>query len=311
MTRRPVVHVSTTAPEPPKADFAIFIDFDKDSPRPQRVFQAAEGLISAFERLDKTLVHSLDPSIETVLLLEDIEAGSLKIWLRDRLSNTENQSLYELDWRPLVGRYLVAAKYAYVEWINDEEERGRPGSLSDLRKRFLELARKTDLHRIPAYGVPSAAELIASTDDMKRALSKLDKNDKAAFVSEDGTAEFDLSIDWEGLEVADLAVRETIDAPPSPMILGVKRPDYLGEAQWEFRHGRRTIRAKIEDTEWLTAFQTRGVDVRPGDALRCIVKQQIKYGYDNELVAEVFTVIKVKEVLENRYRQIDMFNEDD
>lgn len=305
------VRVSTASPEPPKADFAIYIDFVKDAPRPQRIFQAADGLISAFERLDKSLVYSLDPSIETVLLLEDIQAGSLKIWLRDRLSNTEDQALYELDWRPMVGRYLVAAKYAYVEWINDETERSRPGSLSDLRKRFMELARKTDLHRIPAYGVPSAADLIASTDDMKRALGKLDKGDKAAFISDDGTASFDLSIDWEGLEVADLAVKETIDSPPSTMILGVKRPDYLGEAQWEFRHGRRTIRAKIEDADWLARFQGRGIDVRPGDALRCKVKQQIKYGYDNELIAEIFTISKVEEVLENRYTQQELFEKDE
>ena len=92
------------------------------------------------------------------------------------------------------------------------------------------------------------------------------------------------------------------------MILAVRRPDYLGEAQWEFRHGKRTIRAKLTDDQWLREFQNRKVDVRPGDALRCMVGQEVSYGYDNELISETFIVTKVDQVLENQYRQSDLFD---
>ena len=170
--------------------------------------------------------------------------------------------------------YSLAAKYTFVEWVTDEEERQKPGSLADLRKRFMRLAAQTDLKKIPAYGAPTAAELIGSAEDMANALAKLDERDKAEFISTEGTIKFDLRQKWDALELADLAVKETNTAPPSPMILAVRRPDYLGETQWEFRHGKRTIRAKIEDTNWLARFQDRRVDVRPGDALRCLVRQE-------------------------------------
>jgi len=196
-----------------------------------------------------------------------------------------------------------------VRWVSDEEERKTPGSLADLRKEFLRLAQETDVRRFLAYGVPSASELLTSAEEIGNSLTKLNENDKAAFISDQGTVDFDLRQQWDNLGLTDLAVKETIEGPPSPMILAVKRPDYLGDAQWEFRHGKRTIRAKIKDKEWLDQFQERKVDVRPGDALRCEVAQTVKYGYDNELVAEIFTITKVNGVLENEYRQSDFFED--
>lgn len=305
------VGISTTKPEPADSDFAIYIDFDRNAPKPQRIFQSIEGLISAFERLDRALAGSIDSSIEPVLMLEDIEAGSIKVWLRDVLLQTEDHNLQELDWRRIVGRYLVVAKYAFVRWVNDEEERSRPGSLADLREHFALLARETDVKKIPAYGVPSATEILSTAEDVARALGRLSSSDKAQFLTRDGEQNFNLLIDWNQLNIAELAVRETILSPAIPMILAVRKPDYLGETQWEFRHGKKTIRAKIIDENWLRKFQARRIDVRPGDALRCRVSQEIKYGYDNELISETYTIERVEEVLENRFRQTDLFDDDE
>jgi hypothetical protein len=58
---------------PPKADFAIVIDFARDEANPQRIFQAADALITAFQEFDRMLVKSIDSSIEPILILEDIE----------------------------------------------------------------------------------------------------------------------------------------------------------------------------------------------------------------------------------------------
>jgi hypothetical protein len=90
------------------------------------------------------------------------------------------------------------------------------------------------------------------------------------------------------------------------MILPVKKPDYLGNSQWELRHGKRNILARIEDGQWLRRFQGRQEDVRPGDALRCRVQIEYNYGFDNELVSERFTVLEVMEVLVNRIEPLSL-----
>ena len=66
---------------------------------------------------------------------------------------------------------------------------------------------------------------------------------------------------------------------------------------------KRSISAKIEDEQWLQRFQNRGVDVRPGDALRCRVRVELSYGFDNELLEEKHYIEEVYDVLENKYRQ--------
>lgn len=82
----------------------------------------------------------------------------------------------------------------------------------------------------------------------------------------------------------------------SKMILKVKKPDYLGNSKWSFKHGNRTIYAKITDLEWLNEFQNRKIDVRTQDPLVCLVKITVKYDYNYELIStshEVTKVIKI------------------
>lgn len=75
------------------------------------------------------------------------------------------------------------------------------------------------------------------------------------------------------------------------------------------RHGKRSISAKIEDMEWLKRFQRRGVDVRPGDSLRCRVRIEHLYGHDNELLTERYTIVEINEVLVDSYKQGSLFED--
>jgi hypothetical protein len=114
---------------------------------------------------------------------------------------------------------------------------------------------------------------------------------------------FDLSVSWAPDELIALATKETTKFEDMPMNLIVKRPDYLGTSKWDFRHGKVPISASIADSEWLHQFQSRAVDVRPGDALRCLVSIERSYGFDNELIAETHTITKVNGVLQNEIKQ--------
>ncbi len=107
------IHITTARPHPPEeADFAIDIDFKRGEGNPQRVFRAADKMIQALQRVDEALCASIDTSIKPVMMLEDIEAGSIRIWLKNVLETADDQAIKELDWKPAVGKYLVRGKYA-------------------------------------------------------------------------------------------------------------------------------------------------------------------------------------------------------
>lgn len=300
--------LSDKPPSSPRADFGFEIDFERGVGPASRVFTATHDFIKACEALDDELVKSIDSSIETVLVLEDIESGSIKTWLRNSLSAVDDDGLKSLDWKPLVGKYLVRAKYAVIRWIDDDT---MPRNLPDLRRELQMIAADTDVRHLPDYTAPSPGALVKAVQDFQSVKDRLLPGDRATMLTDEGDIEFNLSIKLNVDDIEALAVAQTIINPPAEMILPVKRPDYLGDSKWELRHGKRNISAKIEHQHWLRLFQNRQIDVRPGDALRCIVQVETLYGFDNELLNERYTVIEVKEVLMNRFEMLDLPFDDD
>jgi len=292
------VILSMEKPTPPAADFAFLIDFRKGEGSASRVFAATHDFIKACEALDAELVQSIDASIETVMMLEDIEIGSIKTWLRTALTSVEDDALKSLDWKKAVGAYLVKAKYAVIRWTETEDA---PQQLQSLRRDIQVIAAETDVRHLPDYSPPSPTALINAMRDIQKAKDHLIPGDRATMITPAGEVEMKLTIHWSIDDIEALAVARTLAQPASEMILAVKRPDYLGHSRWDLRHGKRTIQAKIEDEAWLRRFQQRSVDVRPGDALRCIVRIELLYGHDNELLQERYTVLEVMEVLMNRF----------
>ena len=292
------VHLSTDRPPTPDdADFFLEIGFLKHASNPQRVFQAADAMIRAFQRLDKILCASIDSRIEPVMMLEEIEAGSIKIWLKNILTSVDDDAIKKLDWKQVVGSYLIKAKYAYISWSNKDS----PSlTLADLSKEIRMIALETDAKHLPDYAPPSVVDLAEITKQVEDAKGFLFEGDAISFAArESPPVSFDLEVSWTTEELIDLSVKETTTFPGMPMNLIVRRPDYLGTSKWEFRHGRKPIQAKITDLEWLMRFQRRQIDVRPGDALACVVTIENGYGFDNELISEVYTITKINNLLEN------------
>ena len=65
-----------------------------------------------------------------------------------------------------------------------------------------------------------------------------------------------LAFSFEAESIEDLLTSEIITST-SEMILKIKKPDYLGDSKWEFRHRRETINARIIDNDWLAQFRNR------------------------------------------------------
>lgn len=297
-------------PKMPKADFAFCIDFKKGEGSASRVFSATHEFIKACEHLDRKLITSIDANIETVMVLEDIEAVSLKTWLHSVVTTADDEALKNLDWKPLVGQYLVKAKYFVLSWINEEEEDGSRDLLS-LGRDIKDLAAETDVRHIPNYIPIIPSDLINTVKDFESAKAILSEGDKASFITSDEELDINLKIKLDMESIEALAVKETQTYPMSSIMLIIKKPDYLGSSMWELRLGPKPISAKIEDMKWLQDFQSRKVNVRPGDALRCKARKEISYGYDNELLREKFYIEKVHDVEENEYqRQADLFPEE-
>ena len=278
------------------ADFAIEIGFVPGTPDPARVFRSMTQLIDTFQKFDRELVHTIDVNIEPIMLLEDIEAGSIKSWLTALLQATDDTGLGELNWKKIVGGYLVRAKYLTIDFLRGTTEAMTKNDLEGLQKRILQAAEETGVKRIPTYSPPSKALLIRSITDIGMSLSPLQTGDHAVFETRSGdTVEFNLSIRVVPESLHDLLVEHSL-MHDEEMILKVKKPDFLGDSKWESIH-ESTIEAKLLDEDWLGKFRNNEIILQPGSALRVLMHVEVEYGYDKELVSRKYQIIKVYEVI--------------
>jgi hypothetical protein len=278
------------------ADFYIEIDFQKGKGNPSRVFRAMSDLIDALQSTDQSLIKSIDAKLEPVLLLEDVQSGSVRAWLKQAIESIDDEGLKEGDWKKIVGAYLVRAKYLVVNFLDKKVDIRGPQEIEGLERELNRLAEETDVKRFPAYEPVKREDLVRDIARINDALAPLNDDDKATLVAGEEKADFNLSLHIAPETIEELITAESIESV-AEMILKVKKPDFLGTSQWEFRHDNRTLSAKILDEDWLGQFQNGDVLVKPGDAIRAQVVTEVKYGFDRDVVATHYSVTKVIQVI--------------
>ncbi len=286
---------------PPDADFSVTIDFKKGEGNPRRVFDAASLLIAGFEQIDDLAIDTIDTRIEPLLVLEDVEAGSIKVWLKNVLTAADDQAIKELDWKPAVGKYLVRAKYVAVKWLDSGSDENPP-AITDLAQELRQIASETDVRHLPDYPPIHEGRLLTALDRLQDAKKQLIRGDKLTIETDDQKYEVDLARTWSPTaSIAPDAARETHSH--GELILTVRKPDMIGKTQWQFRHGKNNVSAPITDHDWLHEYRERKIDLRPGDALRCMVRFAYDYDAEGKLTGQRMEIENVFEVIRSTGRQ--------
>jgi len=238
------------------------------------------------------------------MVLEDIEAGSLKVYLRNILNKIDDEAIKSLEWKKAVGTALLKAKYLVLRWLDSEDGSGK--AIDILREELRTLAHQTDIKHLPDYAPIQEARLLASMDKIQEAKRTLNPHDRLIVETDFDKYEVDLSKTWEPSEVIPLEhVQETYSK--GEIILTIRKPDLLKDTMWQFSHGKSTIYAPIKDEKWLDAFHRREVPIYSGDALRCEVEFAFVYDEQGTLIDQKITVTKVLEVIRGPGPQTELF----
>jgi hypothetical protein len=290
-------------------DFVLRVDFEKGSQDPSRVFSTMTSLIQTFQSIDSDLAKTIDSSISPVLLLEDVDSGSLKTYLRNILTSIDDNAIKDFDWKKLVGAYLYKAKYKILEFIDENPTIDERKQIESLQKDLLFLAEETNVRGLPGYAPIPTERLLNGIKKLSSSTSNLAEEDTVEYITKDGTISFNKDFTYDAEKIESLLTKEILSST-NEMVLKVKKPDYLGESMWDFKHGDHPIQAKITHTEWLIDFQTRSFDLRPGDSIRAMVEVQVSYGYKNEIIATHHYVKEVLKIMPGQMEnENDLFNE--
>jgi hypothetical protein len=278
--------------------FCIEIKYERGSPSPERIFRATAEMIESLRALDDVLTVTLHPDVETVLTLEDTERGSLRTWLGTKLKNMPEDAVKNGEIKKFVGHYLNLARLKTLSWCEKHQSQQTAEDVVVLQGELVEIAKDAQLAQIPAYQAPNAARLLSSVERIARSLERLTEKDTVDFKSAEGVQRITGSFHLDPNLVESMVVHETIESR-SKMLLKVKRPDFLGEAKWEFKHGADFMSAKIEDHDWLARNHARdpAAQVVAGDALRAEIVSKASYDVGGNVVEISHRIVKVLAVV--------------
>ena len=247
---------------------------------------SAKRLQEAVEASYKALAGSVKIQLETSAVLEEVSKHSFSLWLRVRRAGEGGQSL---DASLL--KFLARGTLAIIAWMD-----GSPTlQLADLLQAIRVLAWGTSVTTNAHPVLPSSSELVDAVAAWQRAKAGVNAGDTVRIVTNNGSAQLDLSkriADPRTLLLARKLVNHSAD-----MIFVVEMPDYQASGQWLLKHGGTRTTAIAEPGTLLDKFYKRELDIRPGDALRCKVDLETSYGPDHEVLSERYRIVEILEVL--------------
>jgi hypothetical protein len=293
------LRVSGERPMPPTdADFSFRIVFEKGQGDPRRIFDAASELIDGFEHLDEAVAGSADATIRPLMVLEDIDAGSIRVWLSSFLKKIDDEGLREGEIKKAIGPALVEAKYAAIAFLDKDQEAAASGAI-ELRETLRGLAAKSDISLLGDYAPIHPAKLLAALDSFQDAKRLLGPKDKLMLESPGHKIyEVDLTKTWDPSEVIELKTITSEKHSEGEIILTIRRPDMTGKSKWQFMRGKFTVFAKITDEKWLRKFHSRKVKgLHSGDAMRCKVRFTYIFDDKGTMIEEQIEVTRVLEII--------------
>lgn len=261
------------------------------------------GLINAFKEYDRNLAKIISADFEPEIILEDITTGSLKTTIASILRKIDDGAIKGLDWKQLIGSYMVKGKYKLIEFLEERETVTDYKEIEDLNTELIKLAHDANIIHLPSFSPIPPQKLLENIKDISEAMSHLQSNDSVSLIADEREKEINKKFKLP-VEKIETILTEHVAVKERLMVLKVKKPDFLGFSKWDMKHGNKAVSVKIEHIDWLNKFHKQEVVIAPGDSIKGLVKITENIDKHGQLVAEEYSIVEVYEVLKNvRYQK--------
>lgn len=278
--------------------FEIKLDFKRETENPSRLFRSFAEMIEGVKKLDYLVAESVNTKVKSSIILDDIEKGSLigKFW--NALVIIEDGQIDNSPEEEKIEEYIEESRAESLRFI--AEKKSSVKDLEDLKDTISKIAEDKKLKNTFNYAELDILRLAETVNAINSSTGELNNDESFELKSSNqvvreiksGTQKIDIDAVEEAL-TDDEVINE------SELFYLIKKPDFLGDSAWGFKHGNKSLTVKILDQGWLDEFQSGKVIVVPGDSLQVLVRQTSRYNRNSYLISEKLEVIKVKNIIHN------------
>ena len=271
--------------------------------KPKDIFNEYTLMLIALEKTETEMLKSISTSLQYRSSLESIETGSIvakiKSWIEDDEPNLGNEKLGNLDFK----NYLSDGIKTIVNNLS-QDKNITANTIDKISSDLNNLAEQYKITDAFSYAPIQKKNLIEISNLIREATSNLSNDENVYLLEENGSSiELPKKINIQVSE-KDINSKECIIENESEQILKIKKPDYIADSAWEFKIGRKVIKTKIEDTNWINQFLNKEIKLYPGDSLRCKVFTVEEYDKLGTLVTSKVSITKVLEIIEGNEKDV-------
>ncbi len=163
----------------PPSDFGFDIDYQQQEGSAKRVFGATYRFIQACEECSQSLVGSIGISIDPVIVLEDIEAGSIKTRFRIFYKSEGEEALKSGNLWRIISTYIIEG---YKIIFNKTNQTDQQPSLRSIQSDLYQLSQDTELEHLGIRRPISDEDMIEIIEKFDSIKDYLITGDKAEFL---------------------------------------------------------------------------------------------------------------------------------
>jgi hypothetical protein len=280
-------------------EFAIEINFSPETINASGIFRCMAGLVDGFASLDDDFAGGLGLVGRTQLILQRVEAGSLRSVFKSVLELFDDDALSQGNWNMLIGRFLLRAKRSAIRELQEP-----PVVTTEAVSRFRRDVRRmsTEVGFRPGRQLNPApfGPILDDIETINSSLKLLDTGESASLITAGEPISLKQNPRYSSRRLKRALIQRS-EGSEEEMTLPVKRPDYLGGQSWDFVQDGRAQRIKILDHKWLRNFRLGEVSVRPGESLKVLARIDVSYDEEDEVIFKKIQILRVLEIIRARH----------
>ncbi len=265
-------------------NYIFKLQYNPEKDRLFNSFYVMSHFLEAQEKSSNLILSILDTNSVAYQQLDFIQKGSLIVKIYDILKSLNDDEIRNKGLIYIGREVIIAAKNALIEYIEKKEEINNKADIENIKDAIIENA-KPKIPSDQTLFLESAGNgIIASYVDISlEPYKKLSQTQELFYTNPDGkTTKINKSCSFNSSSVEeDLSFVEIIKN--IQIIVLVKKPDYIGESQWDFQMvsggNSYPLQGKILNEDWLKSFQNNSLSYMdmplPKDALRVIADLKI------------------------------------
>lgn len=275
--------------------YFIETKFPAAAESPSGLFYGIGRLTQTLYDIDLLLLRSLDPEVEAIQKLDRLELGSLRTWFTENLFFPDQRQLGSEDPDPEeLDAYLTEGRADLLQAMNGDIN--EPSQMDAIAKKIEEGADSRALIS-PSFTKPSLLSIAERMDDIQKGLLALPKSSTVAYGSAAGKAlSLPSASSVDVSSIREKLTKETIKNTATVILL-VKKPDFIGNSRWLFKHGTTAIEARVLDEDWMSSFRGRTLELKPGDYVRVTMDTYTSYDARGAVLSLHREIVAVHEVL--------------